>query len=142
MLGAPVNPPGDIQRVSRLGQDVVLFHWTALASFPGPRTTEGGSDGDGDGPRVRDGDRLGRGRGERGVRGEDLLLLLRGVPPAVCGRAGAVRGLSGAGRSSWFALPAQADVGEEAALVSCQQLRYIPVGWLGPVEADACTASR
>src|SRR5215204_4302809 len=95
MLGAPVNPPGDIQRVSRLGQDVVLFHWTALASFPGPRTTEGGSDGDGDGPRVRDGDRLGRGRGERGVRGEDLLLLLRGVPPAVCGRAGAVRGLSG-----------------------------------------------
>src|SRR5215218_4801111 len=95
MLGAPVNSPGDIQRVSRLGQDVVLFHWTALASFPGPRTTEGGSDGDGDGPRVRDGDRLGRGRGERGVRGEDLLLLLRGVPPAVCGRAGAVRGLSG-----------------------------------------------
>jgi YHS domain-containing protein len=42
MLGAPVNPPGDIQRVSRLGQDVVFFHWTALASFPGPRTTEGG----------------------------------------------------------------------------------------------------
>jgi hypothetical protein len=32
-----------------------------------------------------------------------------------------------AGRSSWFALLLKADVGEEAALVSCQQLRYIPL---------------
>jgi hypothetical protein len=31
MLGGLVNPPGDIQRVSRLGQNVALFHWTALA---------------------------------------------------------------------------------------------------------------
>src|SRR5512132_639037 len=54
---------------------------------------------------MRDGDRLGRGRGERGVPGQDLLLLLRGVPPAVCGRAGAVRRLSGwSGQAGWWCL--------------------------------------
>jgi hypothetical protein len=83
------QPPDVIQGVSRLGQDVVLFHWTALACFPGPRGTEGRSDGDGDRPRVRDGDRHGRGRGERGVRGQDLLLLLRGLSERA-GQAGSV----------------------------------------------------
>src|SRR5215211_1503172 len=59
--------------VSRLGRDVVLFHWMDGAGMI-PGTTRDGrrTDGDGDRPGVRDGDRHRRGRGERGVPGEDL----------------------------------------------------------------------
>src|SRR5215204_5649648 len=113
-----------------------------------PRSTraEGGSDGDGDRSCVRDGDRLGRGRGERGVRGEDLLLLLRGVSPAVCGRAGAVRRLiAWAGQAGSHCLRKLGRRPSRVGLLlaaACGQTRSAnggllwPIGWVFGSEDD------
>src|SRR6266508_3926553 len=85
------TPPVPSRRSSRAGQD----GRSCERGGPPAPGTQGGADGDGDRPRVRDGDRPGHRRGQRGLPGEDLLLLLPGVPPAVCGRTGAVHRLSG-----------------------------------------------